>query len=179
MEIKSNEENKTQETITEVDVSENHEDIELNSENVHKLFQACSLKDEEIKDGYPTVDFNFVDGITYPFIFTTERLNENKMKIAKLIDMLPISSIPQTFLRLRRDKNNRLWTEDQQMVELLMVLGIACGLIEYTFPREKWQGLLVGVPSVNKTKKDLSEVIVGESPEAFSKYIPEEVKKKH
>ena len=59
-----------------------------------------------------------------------------------------------------------------------MVLGIACGLIEYTYPREKWQELPGSIPVIHKTAKNPDEVIIGEKPEEFSKYIPKEVKEK-
>lgn len=176
MKIKTNDETKIKEIANEVVPVE---DIDLNPENVHKLFQACLFKEEEIKDGEPISNFNFVNGITHQFIFSTERLNQNQAKITALIDMLPISVIPQSFLGLCYDKNERFWTGEHQTMELLMVLGIASGLIEYTVPRENWQNLPGSVPIVNKTEKDPNEAIVGEKPEEFSKYIPEEARKKH
>ena len=193
MEIKQNEEKKTQENVAEVATPENQEEIELNPKNVHKLFQDCLFKEEEYKDGEPTSDFNYVAGIARPFIFNTERLNKNKSKIAALIDMLPLIPLPQSlsddensmsifsqsFSNLCVDKNGRQWTGEQPTMELLMVLGIACGLIEYTYPREEWEKLFGKVPEIHKTTKNPDEVIVGEKPEEFSKYVPEEVKRKH
>ncbi|MDE5630138.1 MAG: hypothetical protein K2I70_00910, partial [Bacilli bacterium] len=138
----------------------------------------CIFKDTEIENGAPTREFTYVKGIMHQFVFNTERLNKNKSKIADLINMLPISCIPQSFLCLCNDKNNRLWTGDHATMEILMVLGIACGLIEYTYPQEKWASLPGSVPLVNKTEKKLDEVIVGEKPEEFSKYVAESEKKK-
>lgn len=193
MEIKPNEENNTQENVAEVATPENKEDIELNPENVHKLFRDCIFKNEEVKDGAPISDFTYVNGISRPFAFNTERLNKNKPKIAALIDMLPLIPLPQqlsddehlmsffsqSFSNLCDDKNGRQWTGDQATMELLMVLGIACGVIEYTYPREEWKKLTGKVPEIHKNAKNLDEVIVGEKPEEFSKYITKEDKKKH
>lgn len=199
MEIKQNEEKngmnmkeQIEETLINPAVDENaNSEDELNSENVHKIFQDCLFKQTEINNNAPTVEFNYVEGIKHKVLFSTERLNNNKMKIAKLIDMLPliplpepilvgkssVSSLPQSFLCLCCDKNGRLWTGDHQTMEFLMVLGIACGIIEYAIPREKWGELAGSVPVIHKIEKDPNEVIIGEAPEAYSKYVTEEEKK--
>lgn len=166
------------EKYTEEKQNVKEEDIMLNPETVRKLFSECMFSDSEIKDGAPTLEFTYVDGISHQFVLNTKKLNENKAKIAELIDLLPITIIPQSFMSLCCDNSGRLWTGDQSIMELLMVLGIACGIIEYTCPRGDWKNLIGGVPVINKTTKDFNETIVGESPEEFSKYVSKEEKKK-
>lgn len=166
------------EKYTEENQNVKEETIMLDPENVYKLFRDCMFNDSEIRNGVPTLEYTYVDGISHQFVLNTKKVNENKEKIAKLIDLLPVSRIPQTFVNLCIDKSGRLWTGDQSVMELLMVLGLACGIIEYTCPREDWKNMIGGVPVINKTSKDLKETIVGESPEEFSKYLSKEEKKK-
>lgn len=150
----------------------------LNEKIIRNILKDCIFKTDEIENGAPTKEFTYVDGVVNKFAFNTERLNKNKEKIAELIDLLPLSAIPETFLALCYDKSNRLWTGDHVNVEMIMVLGIACGLIEYAYPREQWGNLPGGVPVLIKTNKDIKEVIVGEQPEEFSKYVKKEEKPK-
>ncbi len=151
--------------------------LDLDQEDVLRTLKDCMFKDSEIKDEAPTAEFTYVEGIARSFVFCTERLRANKDKIAKLVDNLQIGDIPESFVNLCVTKNGHMWTGDQGMMEVLMALGIACGLIEYAQPREKWNELFGAVPTVIRTKGKKRGVIKGEKPEEFAKYIKEEDKK--
>ncbi len=147
----------------------------LDSDKVIELISKCKFSDSEIVNGLPTKEFTYVQGIANEYFLNTARLNENKREIAKLVDMLPIVPlIPQSFLSLCVDKNGRQWTGDQGVMELLLIMGIACDLIEYAAPKEEWSKYVGSVPIVVRSLKDPNAKVVGEPPENFKNYLTEE-----
>jgi hypothetical protein len=111
--------------------------MELTTENVRAIIQACLFKPEEIgPDGQPTVPFVKSEGITLTMGFYEGRIKENAAKIASLCDQLPES--------FREGKTGRQWGECRDM-EKLVLLGQATGKIKLLSPKALWPMLPMGM----------------------------------
>ena len=124
--------------------------MELTAKNVHDVFERCLFKEEELKDGKPEGEYISVHGIMRNFGFHPERVKAEKKNIEDMLSNLPEPFSKDggwSFLKLCEDKNGNHWGEHLTM-ELLMVLGIAIGKVEYSFPRELWRALPGGVPYI-------------------------------
>lgn len=91
-----------------------------------------------------------VQGISHTGYYIKEKLEEHRAEIEELLDQLPSnfkksSGGGWSFLNACMDKEENQWGE-QIDVELLMMLGIAIGKVEYCLPREMWRMLPGGVP---------------------------------
>jgi hypothetical protein len=121
--------------------------MELTTENVRSIIQACLFKPEEIgPDGQPTVPFVKSEGITLTMGFHEGRLKENAEKIASLCDQLPESFREgMSFVAMCEDKTGRQWGEHRNMGELVL-LGQATGKIKLLSPKALWPLLPAGMP---------------------------------
>lgn len=98
-----------------------------------------------------------VYGITRRFGFIPEKIENHREEIHEMMKELPdvfwdTNDNPNggggyTFMNLPFDKNERQWC-GQPTAELLMVLGLATGYMEYMLPREAWIALPGRVPYV-------------------------------
>jgi len=87
-----------------------------------------------------------VNAIVHEFVFNKDKIEENKPKIAELLDELPIQFKTAdegggggwTFLNACVDKNDIHWGE-HPIMEVLVALGIAAGMVEFLMPREMWK----------------------------------------
>lgn len=140
----------------------------LTSEKVHKTYRDCLMKDDELVNGEPNVDFTVGEGVRNTAVFNTERLASHKESILAMIDELPDIEQGPTFLNLCYDKHGRQWTGDHGTMDLLMQLGMATEAIYYPLPREIWP-IIGGVPLVmrNHTKDD--ETLLSHKPKEFKK----------
>lgn len=129
--------------------------MQLTSENVSAVFMDCLFRDEEI----PTLDKNpesgqFLKGIgvATQVGFHPERCNGHKQDVIDMLDCLDDAFKKSggggmSFLNMCMDKNGEQWTGIHRVVDQLVCLGVALGLVELT-PREMNAVLPGGVPYV-------------------------------
>lgn len=120
--------------------------MQLTGENVKEVFSHCLFELEE-----DTSNAVMVDGITGRFGLHPTRLNEKKIEIQQLIDQLPVIFIQSngggnSFMNMVNDRGGNQWTDYHRDAEMLLVLGVAVGMIEYCAPKELWPMLPGGMP---------------------------------
>lgn len=153
-------------------------EVYLNPESVRELLISCMFKDSDIKEEKPIREFTLVEGLVGLFILDTEKINENKQKIKELIDLLPDMSVSKSFVDLCFDRNGRQWTGEQQMMDVLVVLGVAANILKYTLPKEKWKENF-DVPVIIATNEDINKRVVGHDPKEYDELMADyEVKTK-
>lgn len=120
-------------------------------EEVHEVMRHCLYDPKEVMvaNGLPKGAV-IVDGLTRKYGLHPGRVTENKDKIARLLGQLPDEFMQSkgggwSFLNMCTTRDGDLWGEHQVMQDLL-VLGIAAGLAEYLLPRAFWYALPGGVP---------------------------------
>lgn len=143
----------------------------IDPEVVKEIFVSCMFKDTDIKDERPTKPFSIVEGINNLYFLDTEKVNEYKMQIKSLIDALPDLSQPASFETLCTDKSHNIWTKDQQIIEILIVLGVAAEIIEYSMPRSEWEEKSFGLPLVVATGNKIAKKICGYEPCEFDEVV--------
>lgn len=151
--------------------SDNMEKQGISERVVCELYRSCLFNSNEIKDGIPTEDFSIGEGIKTTAIFNSKRLNEHKEKIVNVIDHIHDIYLGPHFLQLCVDDNGLLWTGNHGVVDQLVQLGIATGVLEYTVPREMWEYLPEGLPYVCVNKEKIKTEVVGQRPSEFAKII--------
>jgi hypothetical protein len=68
-----------------------------------------------------------------------------------------------SFLEACVDKNGTQWTGEPHFVELLMILGLAIGRVEYCLPKKMWSALPKGLPYFRVLHENEIEDKEGES----------------
>lgn len=112
--------------------------IVINATNMSQLVQEA-FQDCLFKDGEDTSNHIKVEGIVQNFGFHPQRLEDKRELItAILAELLPVYKEGYTFLNICETKNGELWSGSHETCELLVVLAIGLGLMEYCFPREMW-----------------------------------------
>ena len=152
-------------------------DAVLTAEKVNQLYAKCSLVEDEVKDDEPLVDFVLGEGVRNITVFSAERIENNKAEIAMLFDELAGIDVGISFLTMCVDQYDRQWTGLHSTVDLLVQLGIASGVIEYTLPREMWDIFPGAMPYVIRNREKDNEKIEGFKPAQFKK-IKESFEKK-
>ena len=105
--------------------------MELTAENVRNIFMDCLFRNEEVKDGKPTVDHIEIDGPRIKLGFHKERVLSHKTEIGKLLMQLPedfYGKAGAAFLTACNTKHGNQWGEHQNM-EQLLTLGMAVELV--------------------------------------------------
>ena len=136
-------------------------DSTLSASAVQTIARDCLYTDDELK-GYVRAAFEagaggvaikypegamVVEGIVRNFVFHPERLKVHKAEIGQLLNDLPGTfKEGWSFLQMCEDKYGQQWTGLHTIMEELMVLGIAVGMVEYCAPRDMWPALPGGVP---------------------------------
>lgn len=170
--------------VVEVSLERNEKDTVLDSdavltaEKVNQLYDECSLVENEVKDDEPVVDFVLGEGVRSITVFSAERIENNKEKIAELFDEFAGIDAGISFLTMCVDQYDRQWTGLHSTVDLLVQLGIASGVVEYTLPREMWDIFPGSMPYVIRNREKDNEKIEGLKPVQFKK-IKEEYEKKN
>ena len=154
--------------VSAKDILEEDSDILLTSERVHEVYRECLLKDEELVDGEPGVDFTVGEGIMRTVVFNSERLGKNKDTIISMIDQLDGIDEVSSFMRFCMDKNGRQWTGEHATMDELMQLGVAADVIQYALPRELWP-VVGGVPFVARIHEKDNEELRSHKPKEFKK----------
>ncbi len=112
------------------------------SQLVREAFIDCLFKDGEDTDNHVKVE-----GIVQNFGFHPQRLEDKRELITAILAELPeVFKKGCTFLNICETKNGELWSGSHETCELLVVLAIGLGLMEYCFPKEIWSNLPGGVP---------------------------------
>lgn len=142
--------------------------IVLTSEKVHEIYRECLLKEEELANGEPAVDFTVGEGIQHTGVFNTERLERRRDEITAMIDELPDIEQGPSFLSLCYDKHGRQWTGEHPTMDLLMQLGRATETIVFPLPREVWPAI-GGVPLVLRVHDKDNQDLRTHKPKEFKK----------
>lgn len=144
--------------------------LELNQKTVQDLFISCLINDSDIIDGNVKCDYTLGEGSKGDvYAFKTLELLFRKKDIETLISMLPDLNVPHSIMDLYVDKNRKIWGKTGD-AELLAILGVASGVLEYTCESEKWATLPFGMPIVkivqkNEVKKPNGvQVVLGTEP---------------
>ncbi len=139
--------------------------VTIDPEKVKKVFVSCMFADSDIKDERPTKQCSIVKGINNGIYYLdTEKINQHIMEIKELIDLLPDLRKPQSVDMLFMDRAGRIWTEDSQLVEILMVLGMAAERIEYAYPQEELKAQNDGIPVIVELDNRTPGIISGYEP---------------
>lgn len=117
----------------------------LTANAVSQVMIAC-LCDEGIPG-------QMVEGVESEFCLNPEALQLATSRIQRLLSELPDEfrdtnekAGAWSGLNVVQDRHGNRWAPDHLHAEALMVLGLAVDLAEWTFPRERWEGLPGGWP---------------------------------
>jgi hypothetical protein len=121
----------------------------LSPQAVMALWNACFWRQEEDRDE----DRLRVDGIITSAPFSQTRVTNHAAEIKRLLLELPdqfrrSSGGGWTILNACTDRHGRFWTGEQVVVEQLVLLGLAAGLVTWMLPRDLWSILPGGMPYV-------------------------------
>lgn len=120
--------------------------MKLTGKKVTSVFMDCLFK-----DGEDTSNYVKTEGIITNVGLHPERLASHKTEILEMLNELPDEFKRSggggwSFLNACNDKDGKLWTGDQSVVEQLVLLGIASEKVAFQLPREVWAALPGGVP---------------------------------
>lgn len=120
--------------------------MELSSENVHRIFEACLFV-----EGENTANYLLAEGISCRVGFNPDKVNVCRQEIEGLINELPDTFKKNvgggmSFLNMCEDRNGNLWTGMHPTVDKLVCLGLAIGKLEYLMPRQNWNLFPGGMP---------------------------------
>ena len=161
----------------------------LDENEINNLFFSCLFDDDELIDGRPTTEFTSVESIApnykgkCPTIgFSTNKLNEKKQTIIDFIDSLPKISEGCIWEDLYYDCFGNKWCEDIKTLDQLVMMALACGLINHTIINDNDNKISI----ITRTKQNDKLLVKGLNPELLSKnknnqiekqgYTPEELK---
>ena len=93
------------------------------------------------------------EGIVARFGFHPERLKSHEQEIRDLVMELPDEFRMSkgggwSFLNMCNDREGYQWADLHKTMEMLLVLGIAVGVMTIQIPRELWSMMPGGVPYV-------------------------------
>jgi len=120
--------------------------MELTARNVEIVFNNCLCENEESTQSYIKAE-----GIVNIFGFHPERIKKYKDDIYKMLKQLPDAFQKETgggmsFLNACDNKNGDQWTGLHQIMEQLVVLGIAIDKVKYCLPKPMWSLLPGSMP---------------------------------
>lgn len=141
--------------------------------DVSNLYDDCLLRDDEIKENAPTVNFVVGDGVLTAVAFSAERLNKNRDGISQIFDSLLKTDQPVGIFDVGRCENGSYWAETFSEVDKLLQLGFATGIIEFSKPRSEWED---DVPSVIRCKENCKAAQLVKKPCEYQQVV-EELKK--
>lgn len=145
--------------------------VTLDPEKVKEVFVSCMFSESDIKDEKPTKLCSIVEGINGVYFLDTEKVNKHVMEIKDMIDLLPDLREATSFEMLFLDRAGRVWTDDQQIVEILMVLGIAAERIEYAYPQQEWKAKNNGLPVLVEHDNRTPGIISGYQPSEIDEIL--------
>lgn len=112
----------------------------LDPEEIHKIRILCQWQNDPTKT---SIHIERIDPNKEDFIYDTEKLIDYKDMIESWFQEMASTFFKDSgggwsFYNLSYDKYERLWTEDYDIIEEMISLGIAIGKCEYLLPRESW-----------------------------------------
>ena len=126
--------------------------LTISTDAVHEIVQYCLFKEEEMNDDATIKDeasATIVEGIVQTFGFHTGRLEEKREDVKTLLSQLGDEyKEGYSFLSLCVDRNNNQWTSYQEVMEVLVCLGIGLGYASMPIPKLFWPMLPGGMPYV-------------------------------
>lgn len=144
---------------------------ELTSERVSELYEKCVMTENDFCDGELTGNFTVGEGINASTIFMSDRLNEYREEIFECIEMLPNLNRGNSYLNLFTDKNGVCWTNNQDVLDKLLQLGRAIGLIYFPNSREDWCNLPGGGPIVTANYLQEDCMMMEHKPNEYEKVL--------
>lgn len=146
----------------------------ISADKITDLFGTCLLKESDFDaDGLPC-DFRIGEGIlTRHSVFSAERLNEHRSEIDGYIGQLSEIEHAPSFTELCYDLEGKKWTEESSVVDMLVRMGTAAGMLFFTFPEQLWPYLPNGVPGVGKCLYDSKKGVYGYEPKEYVKIFGE------
>lgn len=150
---------------------QNLQTARIDPERVKEIFISCMFKESDIVNERPIKQCSIVDVLEKVYFLDTEKINEHKFEIKDMIDLLPDLRKPTSFSNLCLDRANHIWTRDSQMMEILMVLGIAAERIEYSYPRSDWKEKNNGLPMVVERDINIYKRISGYDPSEIDEIL--------
>ncbi len=118
----------------------------LNPKKVEEIFLDCLYR-----DGEDTTNHVLVEGIVANYGLHPERLESHREEVIALLAELPDEFRENggggwSFLNACNDRHGNLWTGLHSIMEQLIVMGVALGLVHYQLPKEMWSVLPGGMP---------------------------------
>lgn len=122
--------------------------------SVDRIVRACLYTDEELtaSDSSPPDGAVLVEGIVSKIGFHPQRLEAHREEIRGLLGQMPkefhkSKGGGMSALNMCNNREGRQWGEHRDM-DLLVVLGLGVGMVEYLMPREMWAVLPGGMPYI-------------------------------
>lgn len=120
--------------------------MELTAENVHNTFEFCLYQNGDSVDD--VVDCSGVLGKVY---MNQSRVWLVKSDIISMLDKLCDkyrSTNGYSFLNMCEDKHGRRWTEYYQIVDELVMLGLAIHKVSFAASKSRWDMFIGGMPHI-------------------------------
>ena len=119
----------------------------ITTKNMSKLVREAYKNSLFEKNDDPSKKIK-VEGIKrLEYEFNSESLEQHREIITAIIAQLPEKfKEGYSFNAMRRNKNDKHWTEDYDTCEILAAMAIGLNLMFYTFSREVWRDLPGTVP---------------------------------
>jgi hypothetical protein len=124
----------------------------LNIENIDAIMRKC-LADECSPEQSINEGYIIGHGIINNYKFTRSSLDECRGDVVSLLGQLPEPFMKSkgggwSFLNACYDKDQNLWTGEHRVVEALVAIGNAMGIVDYCLPREFWSFMPGGMPYI-------------------------------
>jgi len=122
--------------------------LSLDEANVDRVLEDC------LSDMGENADTNkIIEGISHNYLLNSQKVWENREIITGFVDEVLNLEMGISFNELKRCKDGRIWTNDIDYLEKLMVLGIANNNMIIPFSRDMDKMFIAEVPYVIKNKK--------------------------
>lgn len=142
----------------------------ITADKITSLYGTCLLKESDFDaEGLPC-DFRIGEGIlTRRAVFSAERLNEHREELDSYIGQLSEIEHAPSFLQLCYNRKGEKWTENSEVVDMLVRMGMAAGMLFLTFPEQLWPYLPNGVPGVGMQLYNVNKGVYGYQPKEYVK----------
>lgn len=122
----------------------------ISDELVNDIFSYCLLREDEFSNGKPNIQSVFCEGIKFDCFFSTKRLGDKKENITSLINAIKSVDEGISVNDLGILKDGHIWTNSEDTLERVMVLGLGNGDLVLPFSRSLDSSLMGKVPYVIK-----------------------------
>lgn len=111
----------------------------LDPAEIHQVFVLSQCQNETIN----CIGIERIDPEKDPFQFDLDKLEDFKDRITSWFQEMDMVFFKKSgggwaYHNMTHDKRGILWTEDLEIIEELIGLGIAIGKCQYLLPRENW-----------------------------------------